>query len=272
VADGSAGMKYERAAESTVVRISPDRLGVSAVAIARYAGGTRSSRRALEAPRLAAALASASRLVRRAFVYSVHGVEGMAGDVRLESAETAGMSPCVQEPTVMAIAVCVCTLGGMLEQAERRLMSSGKGADGLLLDAAGVAFLDVVSVRAWDRLRRAAEQRGLHCSRRFGPGYGGLELSVQAQLFRLVDASCIGVRLNESCVMVPGKSLSFFTRWTVAQPSPAGLNKCTHCDLTDCLYRCERPTPCQDSRAWAEVGTASTGRAIGRHSRTGGII
>jgi hypothetical protein len=193
-----------------------------------------------ERKRVDGALEWASRLVSPAFVYRLYAVTDFlsGGDITLENHTTLPMPPCVQDPGAQYLAVCVCTLGRKLEQMVRTVMSAGKGIEGLLLDAAGVAFLEAVSARAFETLHRQARERQLHCSGRFGPGYGDLDLSFQEWVFTLVDASSIDVRLNECCVMTPEESLSFFTPWTIAPASPAGRYKCDSCHLTQCLYRC----------------------------------
>ena len=118
-------------------------------------------------------------------------------------------------------------------------MSEGDTLDGLFLDAAGVAFLEALSTKAYETLQKQAQERLLQSGCRMGPGYGKLDLSFQKQLFELVDASSIGVRLNESCMMSPAKSLSFVTKWTTSPMSESSRNKCASCALTNCPYRLE---------------------------------
>jgi hypothetical protein len=228
------------AAESIIVTVGPDELVVSPRQVARYAGGGRYRLDASQRKRVGAALEHVSQLVSPVFVYSLHAATASlsGGDTPLESHTILPTPSCARAPEVQYLAVCVCTLGGKLEQMVRTLMSAGRGIEGLLLDAAGVALLEGVSARALDTLQRHARERRLHCSGRFGPGYGGVDLSFQKWVFTLVDASSIDVRLNECCVMIPGKSLSFFTQWTAVPAPTVGRTKCDSCHLTQCLYRC----------------------------------
>jgi hypothetical protein len=228
------------APESIVVTCGPEAMVVSSQQIVRYAGGRRYCADASQRKRVGAALERAARLVHPAYAYCLYGVTDFlsGGDITLDNRTTLPMPPCAQDPGVQYFAVCVCTLGRKLEEMVRALMSAGKGMEGLLLDAAGVAFLEALGARALDSLRVHAQEGRLHFGRRFGPGYGGVDLSVQKRVFALVDAAAIGVRLNEYCVMTPEKSLSFFAEFTTTPLPPVGPNKCESCHLTSCLYRC----------------------------------
>jgi hypothetical protein len=107
------------------------------------------------------------------------------------------------------VALGVLTIGSRLEEECEREFRGGDMLRGLVLDAFG--SLAVVQVfRPLERLLVAeALGRGLWPSRRFSPGYKGWPLEEQRFLFSKVDAGAIGVRLNDSCMMVPRKSNSF---------------------------------------------------------------
>lgn len=68
-----------------------------------------------------------------------------------------------------------------------------------LSSAFAESFCDVV-----DRFLRGEKK----CQPRFSPGYGDLPLSVQPQLLRAVEASKIGIALNDSLLMSPWKSIT----------------------------------------------------------------
>ncbi len=225
---------------SVVVAVGPGELHVSSLQVARYAGGGRYRPDASQQGRIGAALEWASRLVRAAYVYRLYAVTHAlsGGAITLDDHTTLPMPLCAQDSGLQYLAVCICTLGKKLDQAVREVMSEGKGTEGLLLDAAGVALLDALGAHALDALRVEAQGRRLHCSGRFGPGYRGVALSFQKRVFALVDAASIDVRLNECCLMTPEKSLSLFAEFTTTPAPPASPNKCDSCHLTRCLYRC----------------------------------
>ncbi len=228
----------EAAAESSVISLNFGELAVSPKQVARYAGGARYRAAPSQRENISAVLEQANRLVNPAFVYSVREVSriGDAGGVSLDN-RTYFHIPGEADPGIKYLAFCICTIGPALEEEAQRIMSGGDLLSGLFLDAAGVAFLESLGSNAHEHLRDEAHKHGLHAGCRFGPGYGGLDLSIQNQLFGQVDASAIGVRLNESCVMTPAKSLSFFTKWTTSETPESGRYKCSLCNLQDCPYR-----------------------------------
>lgn len=230
-------------AGSTVVTVSAHELAVSPKQVARYAGGARYRMDHAQRGFVRAVLERAEQFARSAFVYAVHEVTGFlgGGTVQLSNRLAFPAPPGEQDAGMRRLAFCVCTIGPRLEEAVRALMAAGETLDGLFLDAAGVAFLEALSARAYETLQKQAQARLLHAGCRFGPGCGEVDLSLQKQLFNLVDTSSIGVRLNEACVMSPAKSLSFFMTWTTSQISQSSRNKCTACGLTDCPYRISVP-------------------------------
>ena len=70
------------------------------------------------------------------------------------------------------------------------------------------------------------------CNTRFSPGYGDLPLSVQKDIFRILDCEKkIGMYLSENLIMTPSKSVTAFAKMGIAH------NKCTDCTKIDCEYR-----------------------------------
>jgi hypothetical protein len=230
-------------AGSTVVTVSPYELAVSPQHVARYAGGARYRMDHAQRQFIGAVLKRAELLVRPAFVYAVHEVTGFLeeGFVQLSNGLAFPAPPGEQDAGIRHLTFCVCTIGPRLEEAVRALMAAGETLDGLFLDAAGVAFLEALSARAYETLQKQAKARMLYAGCRFGPGCGEVVLSLQKQLFNLVDASSLGVRLNDAWVMSPAKSLSFFVGLTTSEISQSSRNKCGTCGLTDCPYRISDP-------------------------------
>jgi hypothetical protein len=229
----------ESKTEATSVTLGSHELIVSPEQVARYAGGTHYRMDASQAKLVHTILARAYELVEPAFVYRVHEIAGFleGGSVKLHNGVIFPVPTGEQDSGMKALAFCICTIGGRLEEATKASLSPGDLLESLFLDAAGVAFLEALSTRAYETLQQHAQEHHLQAGCRFGPGYGGVELSSQERLFELVDASLIGVGLNESCVMRPSKSLSFVTIWTSSPGPPGSRYKCASCSLAYCPYR-----------------------------------
>ena len=81
------------------------------------------------------------------------------------------------------------------------------------------------------------KENGIFLKPRFSPGYSDLSLLTQKEIFRILDCpKNIGVSLNDSMLMSPSKSVTFFCGVTDL-PNKVVLNKCSHCSKFDCEFR-----------------------------------
>lgn len=107
------------------------------------------------------------------------------------------------------IAICICTIGPELEQETKKLMEKNEMTRALILDALGSEAAEEVAIQSDRILVEKAREMNLWPSKRFSPGYGIWDIKEQRFIFRLLPAADIGIRLTESCMMVPRKSVSF---------------------------------------------------------------
>jgi hypothetical protein len=107
------------------------------------------------------------------------------------------------------VALGVSTIGPALEEECAREFRDGDMLRGLVLDAFGTAAVVQMFQAAERRIVAEARSQGLWPSKRFSPGYRGWPLEEQRFVFSRVDAAAIGVRLNDSCMMIPRKSNSY---------------------------------------------------------------
>lgn len=135
------------------------------------------------------------------------------------------------------IRVFLVTIGGSLELEASRLMEEGDTLSGYLLDRIGSLAVESAAEAFENRLRKDCKDKESSLSRRLSPGYCDWPIEEQFKLAKLIDFSKAGVRLTESCMMVPKKSIS-----AVAGIGPKGLfagmkSQCVICNKTDCGYR-----------------------------------
>jgi hypothetical protein len=107
------------------------------------------------------------------------------------------------------VALAVCTTGPALDERMTAMSAAGDTVRALALDGAGNAAVAEVTRMVSERICAEASTRGLRTGMRASPGQEGWPLEQQRVLFDLVPADEIGVRLNESCLMLPRKSVSF---------------------------------------------------------------
>jgi len=127
------------------------------------------------------------------------------------------------------------TLGPKLENKVKDLFDEGKPAEAYILDTAGSIAITEAGGILWERIRQDAASKGFKKGLRRTPGCRGIEIETQQWIFeRLADPE-LGIKLTESCMMVPRKSLSFLARFG---GKPIGTFSCKGCPQhRDCTLR-----------------------------------
>lgn len=82
-----------------------------------------------------------------------------------------------------------------------------------------------------------AQEYGLTARSRFSPGYGDLPLSVQRDMFAVLDGvKRLGLTLNDSLLMSPSKSVTAFVGLAHGEQPPVSA-PCRTCGKHDCAFR-----------------------------------
>lgn len=134
------------------------------------------------------------------------------------------------------VAVAVCTIGETLERRVSALWEARELALASMLDSVGSGAVESLAEYVNDLLC----QQGLPALRvtnRISPGYGDWDLADQRRLFSLCAADAIDVRLNEACVMTPGKSISLVVGAGPDARVDHYFSQCARCWMRDCAYR-----------------------------------
>ena len=165
-------------------------------------------------PRLVAiaerALEEGLLLIEPLAVYRILPVEkishdriDLAGGHRLRSSMVAQNLGCAEE-----IALMVCTLGARLEKKVSALLADDP-AYAFALDGLGTVAAEALGLAICSELEENAQASGLFTSIPLNPGMIGWTVGEgQPQIFNALDASQIGVILNEDYQMIPHKSVS----------------------------------------------------------------
>jgi hypothetical protein len=136
-----------------------------------------------------------------------------------------------------AVGAGVCTVGSAIEERVRELWDSRELPLAVMLDSVGSAAVESLAEYANDLLCQAAIVAGTKVTNRISPGYAGWDTTEQAALFRLCSGGPIGVTLNDSCVMTPGKSISFLVGVGPEARVDHYFTQCRRCWMPDCAYR-----------------------------------
>jgi hypothetical protein len=136
------------------------------------------------------------------------------------------------------LAVVVGTVGPRLEKQATDYFERDEPLRGLLLDGIGSAAVDSITQEVCKFMAGEASSRGYQVSSPINPGMPGLPITEQWQLFKMVPAREIGVRLTSSGIMVPRKSTSMVMGIGPQMKTWTRTETCVRCSLgKTCPYR-----------------------------------
>lgn len=130
----------------------------------------------------------------------------------------------------------VCTIGGEVDDLVSETFHSDPGL-ALALEGFASAAVEVLGNEFCNLVEKQVRSTGLRISSPINPGTEGWPVEIaQPQLFALVDAQRIGVRLEESGLMRPLKSLSLV--FGIGRHLRKHQTSCELCNLRmTCLYQ-----------------------------------
>jgi hypothetical protein len=134
-----------------------------------------------------------------------------------------------------AYALFICTAGVAYEAYQQRLKERGDMVRVFIADALGSVIAEKCADQMEKALQESIDKLGWKHTNRFSPGYCGWHVSQQQLLFPLFQGHTCGVRLTDSSLMLPIKSVSGIV----------GLGKdvrhldytCGLCDFKQCYKR-----------------------------------
>lgn len=103
------------------------------------------------------------------------------------------------------LAVMAVTIGDRLERKASDLLNRGESTRGLILDAIGSHAVERVADLMEQRIRRESDFKN---KKRFSCGYSDWNLSDQKKILDLIGGEKIGIKVNESSLMNPKKSIT----------------------------------------------------------------
>jgi len=108
----------------------------------------------------------------------------------------------------MEIYLAAVTLRPDLDARVAELSQSGDMTRAFLLNAYGAEAAEALMESLNREITRQVQGRGLATTKRYSPGYGDWPITTQRDLLGHLGAERIGIRLTESCLMIPEKSVS----------------------------------------------------------------
>jgi hypothetical protein len=135
------------------------------------------------------------------------------------------------------VAVFALTIGPYLEEMVAYLAEKNMILQATVLDAIGSAAAEKLAGLVQEKIRDKAAEEGLVISRRFSPGYCDWPVKQQEKIFRLLDGDTVGIRLSESSLMIPQKSVSGVIGIGLSGKGIEEYNPCITCLEKDCPGR-----------------------------------
>jgi hypothetical protein len=129
--------------------------------------------------------------------------------------------------------IALCTIGEPLEKRVEEMMNENPVA-ALALDGAGISALRRVSQTVETMISKEACELDLALGMRAQPGQEGWPIEQQREVFKVLPAEQINMRLMDSCLMLPRKSVSF-----VIPRGTALNNSSVPCDFCSKRNRCD---------------------------------
>ncbi|MBK7710966.1 MAG: methionine synthase [Bacteroidales bacterium] len=134
-----------------------------------------------------------------------------------------------------SLAVFLCTAGEDIGIRSRKAMSDGDPLTGYIYDITGSIIVDAATDLMQGELEKQISAQGKKITNRYSPGYCGWDVSEQHKLFRLVPDNFCGIKLTESALMDPVKSVSGIIG--IGPDVRYNPYRCSLCDMKDCAYR-----------------------------------
>jgi len=106
------------------------------------------------------------------------------------------------------IAVFVATCGENVGRLSAELNAQNHMLESYVVDLIGSELAEEIASAVHQQIEKDARKSGLRVTNRYSPGYSHWHVSEQQKLFSLMDEHPCGIRLTDSSLMVPIKSVS----------------------------------------------------------------
>lgn len=109
----------------------------------------------------------------------------------------------------------------------------------MALDAVGTVAVQNLSRYVRSLICQEVKDRNLQISRSFSPGNSVWDISQQKEIFKIISANKIEVKLIKSYMMIPKKSLSWVVGVgkNIIAPSKEEGHSCKTCQAETCQFR-----------------------------------
>lgn len=133
------------------------------------------------------------------------------------------------------LAFFICTAGDPISNRSKELMNSDRQLEAYINDIIGSVLVDEAMDIIHKRLAAQLQKKGLKTTNRYSPGNCDWNVDEQKKLFDLFPEIFCGVRLSDSSLMSPIKSISGVIG--IGKNTIYHKNVCNICKNINCIYR-----------------------------------
>jgi hypothetical protein len=134
-----------------------------------------------------------------------------------------------------SVAIFLCTAGKEIGIRSRKAMQERDLLRGYIYDVVGSEIVESAADLMQKELEKTTINSGKKITNRYSPGYCDWDVAEQHKLFQLVPNNFCGIRLTESALMDPVKSISGFIG--IGETVKYNPYTCGICNMKDCIYR-----------------------------------
>lgn len=133
------------------------------------------------------------------------------------------------------VAIFVCSAGKEVSDRAEQLSRQGDLVEGYLVDVLGSVIVEKAMDKVQGDLYGVMKKKAWQISNRYSPGYCDWSVKEQEKLFSFFPENFCHVRLSDSCLMTPVKSVSGMI--AIGEEVRFHKHVCHSCNSINCLYR-----------------------------------
>lgn len=135
-------------------------------------------------------------------------------------------------------ALFACSIGKGLELWSSQLMKEGEPVLSFMVDAVASVTVEAIANSLHEHIGMKMKEMNLYITNRYSPGYCNWSVAEQHLLFSFFPQNFCGIKLTDSALMLPVKSISGIIGVGAEVRYQEYL--CDRCGVKDCTYKSKR--------------------------------
>ena len=175
--------------------------------------------------------------IRGAFCFSQHSEINDSKSILIVEGVEFGIGKTIVNElrNATSLAFFICTAGEYISHQSAKLLKGDNPVMGYVFDLLGSMIVEAATDLLQQEIKQMAAERGLSITNRYSPGYCKWSVADQHKLFSFFPDGCCGIRLTDSALMSPVKSVSGIIG--IGKEVAYRNYTCDLCSITDCFQR-----------------------------------